>query len=171
MSHRASTRIKGAMPSRTDYAVAGVITLIVMLTVVSILYWKMTSQAMNSGDELRLEGALRAGMPEFESLRERIVVEDIVAMKSPRSVGDVVMELTANVRNKTGRDISALEVRGNVVDSARQRVRERTVVVMPAERTKLPPDGSVSVHLLLEGIDKEAEQTDVRMEIAGVRFD
>ena len=171
MSREVVTRTEERTPSRRDYATAGVVTLIVMLTVGCLFYWRMTSPEMNLADGPRLGGAVRAGTPEFESLRESIVVDDLVATKSPRSVGDVVMELTARIRNNTGRAISALEVRGAVVDSAGRHVRERTVIVMPAGRTKLPPDGSVSVHLLLEDVDKEVEQGDVRMEVAGVRFD
>ncbi len=52
-----------------------------------------------------------------------------------------------------------------------QVLSERAVIVMPAERTKLPPGESLNVRVVLEGVDSRAEQTDVRMEIVGVRLD
>lgn len=171
MSFRAVPRIEETKPTRRDYVLAGVVTLAVMLVVGSIIYSRMTGSARLSINEPRLEGALREGAPEFESVRARIVIEDLVRTTSARASGDALIELSANVRNETGRDIGALELRGAVINGGGQVLSERTVIVMPAERTKLPPGESLSVRVALEGVDSRAEQTDVRMEIVGVRFD
>lgn len=171
MSFKAVTRIEETKPSRREYMLAGLATLVVISLVGGLIHLKMTSPASRSISDPRLTEALRAGAPEFEGLRERILVEDLVATKSARAMGDVTMELTATVRNETGRSISALEVRGAVADAEGQTISERTVVVMPAGRAKLLPDERVNVHVVLEGFDSQVEQANVLMEIVGVRFD
>ena len=142
-----------------------------MLLVGSIIYSRMTGSARLSSNEPRLEGALREGAPEFKSVRARIVVEELVRTTSTSASGEALIELSANVRNETGRDIGALEVRGVVMNGGGQVLSERTVIVMPAERAKLPPGEILSVRVALEGVDSRAEQADVRMEVVGVRFD
>lgn len=171
MSFRAVPRIEKRKPTRRDYVLASVVTLAVMLVVGGLIYSRMKGSAQHSGDEPRLEGALRTGAPEFESLRERIIVEDLVRTTSVRTSGDAVIELSANVRNETRRHIRALEMSGAVVSGAGQVLFERSVIVMPAERTGLPPGESLNVRVVLEDVDNRAEQTDVRMEIVGVRLD
>ena len=52
-----------------------------------------------------------------------------------------------------------------------QVLSERAVIVMPAERTRLRPGESLNVCVVLEGVDGQAEQTDVKMDIVGVRID
>ena len=156
---------------RRDYVIAGVVTLAVVLVVGGLIYSRLTGSVRYSSNEPRLEGALREGAPKFESLRERIIVEDLVRTTSTRTTGDTLIELSANVRNETGRNISALEMRGAVMRGGGQVLSERAVIVMPAERTKLPPGESLNVRVVLEGVDGQAEQTDVKMDIVGVRID
>ncbi len=164
-------RIEEVQPNRKDYVIAVLMTLAVISAVAGIIFWRMTTTPMNVNKEQRIAGALRGGAPEFESLRERIVVEDLVATTCLDASGGMDVELTASVRNGTGRDISALEVRGAIVARDGQSHSERTAIVMPAERIKISPNRSISVRLLLEDIDREAEQADVRMEVVGVRLD
>ena len=171
MSFKAVPRIEETKPTRRDYVLAGVVTLAVGLVVGGLIYSRMTGSARHLSNEPRLEEALRAGAPEFESLRERIIVEDLVRTTSTRTSGDAQIELSVNVRNETGLNISALEMRGAVMGGDGQVLSQRTVIVMPAEGTKLPPGESLDVRVVLEGVDTRAEQADVRMEIVGVRFD
>ena len=170
-SYRAAPRIEETKPTRSDYVIAGVVTLAVVLVVGGLIYSRLTGSARHASNEPRLEGALRAGAPEFESLRERIIVEDLVRTTSMLPSGDALIELSANVRNETGRHIHALEMRGIVTGGDGQVLSERAVIVMPAERTRLPPGESLNVHVVLEGVDGRAEQTEVRMDIVGVRVD
>lgn len=171
VNHRAASRIVDAPPSRKDYLVAVVITLAVMLTVAALFYWRLKNPTLRSNNEPRLEGAVRTGEAEFENLRNSLVVEDLVATKAFEASGETVMELTGSVRNTTERGISGLEIRGMLVGGEGQRLRERTVIVTPAEKRKLQPGEKLNVRVVIEGIDPEAENSAVRLEIAGVRFE
>lgn len=150
--------------------VAAVITTLLMLVMAGVLHLAQTRPAVRPTVEPRLEGALRPEMPGFEHLREKIVVEQLVATEAPRPLGDLAVEINATVRNATGRALSGLEMRGAVLDAQRSALRERTVIVVPTRQTALEPGEAMGVRILLEGIRPEAERAGVLMEVTGVRF-
>lgn len=137
------------------------------------LVYLMTRPPAQNATEARLEGALRAGEPAFERIREQIVLDSKEASESPRAVGDVVMFLQATVRNFTGRTINGLEVHGAVVDSAGNAIRERTVIAVPSGQTtltELEANKTLPVRIMLEGFKKSDDRANFRMEVTGVRF-
>jgi len=121
--------------------------------------------------EQRLEGALRAGVLEFDEYRERIVIEPPRLMAASPATGDPALALTASVRNDTGRVIKGLEVRGAVIDQEGGTVSERIAVIIPAQQTAIEPNEAINARLLLEGVGPEAAHADVRLEVTGVIFD
>ena len=157
-------------PRLTIYLVAGLITLIVALVTAGLVFWAL-HEMPGVAEEARLEGALRPGAAEFEQYRRQLPLSNLAATEAPRALGDVVMELTALVRNETGRAVNGLELRGAVVDSQGAVIRERAVAVIPAQQSVLEPDETMSVRLLLEGISPQAERAGVRLEVVGLRFE
>ena len=118
-----------------------------------------------------LEGALRAGAPEFDEYHERIVIEQPQAIVARRAASDLALELIATVRDDTGRIIKGLEVRGTVVDSQGSPLSELVAVVIPTQQTAVEPNEAIKARLLLEGVGPEANQVGVRMEVTGVILD
>ena len=118
-----------------------------------------------------LERALYIGQPEFEQFREQIVIEQLVGKEKVHPFNNLAVEVTALVKNNTGRKISGLEMRGAIRDAQNSVVRERTVVVIPARQTILEPDEAINVRILLESIDKNAERAHPVMEVTGIRLD
>jgi hypothetical protein len=110
-------------------------------------------------------------MPEFERLREKIIVEQLTATEAPRPLNDFAVEMRATVRNATDRTLSGLEVRGRVVDAQMSVMRERTVVVIPSRQTALEPGEAIAVSILLEGVRPEAERAGLLMEVTALRMD
>ena len=51
------------------------------------------------------------------------------------------------------------------------RLAGRIVTVIPVQQTALKPDESVSVPLLIEGVDREPEGVGVSAEVTGVWFE
>lgn len=149
-------------------AITGAVAILVALT--AIYYWAQT-RTVPPLPEPRLENALRSGDQEFEQNRARLVVEGLSATHSTRPLGDIVMELTATVKNTTGRTLNGLEMRGAVVDAQGAPVGERTVVLVPAQQATLKPDETMNVRVLLEGIKPEAERANLRLEATGLRFE
>jgi hypothetical protein len=153
------------------YLVAAIITTMFMLLLAGVLHLSVRQPYSRGFNEPRLERAIRPGAPEFEQLRERIVVEQLVAMEALRPFNDMAVEMNATVRNTTGRTVSGLEMRGTVLDAQSSPLRERTVVVIPARQTALEPDEAINVRILLEGISPDSERAGVLMEVTGVHFD
>lgn len=161
--------IRDPSPSRNIYILAALVAITLALIVAGLFYRRLTAPPLVVEDQ-RLEGALRAGTPEFEEARSRIMLTEPQATEAPRAIGDIVMEVTSQLYNNTGRTITGLEVRGAVVDPNGNPVRERTVVVIPNQQAALEPEERISVRIVLENISPEAERAGVEMEITGVKF-
>jgi hypothetical protein len=114
---------------------------------------------------------LRAGLPGFEQYHQLINVEGMEATQASRSPGDIIMELTATVRNSSGQTINELEMRGVVFDEKREPLGERTVSVIPKQRASLKPNETMKVRILIEGIPRRAHRKGIDMEVTGVRFE
>lgn len=120
-----------------------------------------------------LEGALRAGSPEFEPAKARIGVDEPEADEGSRVVGDIVMTLRTTVRNFTGRTISGLEMRAAVVDLEGKPIKERYVIVVPNAAknvTEMEPNKTLPVSVTIEGFTKSDVRANIQMEVTGVKF-
>ncbi len=162
--------IRDPNPSRNIYILATVIAIAIALIVAGLFYRRLAAPPIVA-EEPRLEGALRAGAPEFEEIRSRIIVAPPEATEAPRALGDIVMEITTQVHNNMGQTVRGLELRGAVRDPAGNPIRERTVVVIPTQQSALEPDERISVRILIENINPEAERTAVEVDVTAVRLD
>ncbi|MBA3247731.1 MAG: hypothetical protein ACR2GW_06370 [Pyrinomonadaceae bacterium] len=144
-----------------------IIALVVALPIAGLVYW-VTRSSPQSGPP-RLENALRPGSPEFEGIRERVVVEfdpDTDATEGERALGDVVMTMTPTIRNFTRRPINGLELRAIVVDLQGQPVQEKTVV----RQVELENNEVTQIPITMEGFKKTDTRANIKIELTGVRF-
>lgn len=118
----------------------------------------------------RLENALRAGDAEFEQFKDRVQIDQVEALESPRATGDMWMKLTGTVRNFTGRTINGLEVRGKIVDSQKQVVKERTIIVIPSVQPEIAPNRTAIADVTIDNISKTADRANIEMEVVAIRF-
>ncbi len=118
----------------------------------------------------RLQNALRAGDAEFEQFKNRIEIDQLEALESPTATGTVWMKLTGTVRNFTGRTINGLEVRGKIVDSQKQVVKERTIIVIPNAQPELASNRTTIADVPIDNISKTAERANIEMEVVAIRF-
>lgn len=151
--------------------VAGAVTALVVLVTAGALHLSLTWPYGSPASEPRLERAIRPETPEFDQLREEIVVEQLVAIEAPRPLNHLAVEINGTVRNATGRTISGLEMKGAVLDAQRRPLRERTVVVIPVRQAAIEPGEAINVRILLEGVSPEAERAGALMEVTGVRVE
>lgn len=147
------------------------VALVAALLVAGVVY--LATRPKAPAAEPRLEGALRAGSPEFEQVRNQIVVEfdpDEDATESPRGIGDIIMMMRPTVRNLTGRTISGLELHTSVVDLDGQPIKERTVVAVPARQPELAPYKVLEVPIQIEGFKPGDVRANIKVELTGVKF-
>ena len=121
----------------------------------------------------RLEGAARAGSPEFDQNVQKIFVDfnaDDDATTAARPIGDTVITMRPTLRNFTNRTINALELRAAGYDVAGQVVKGRNFVIIPGRQNELEPNKTMSPSLVLEGIKQGEMPASLRVEVTAFRF-
>src|ERR1041385_3234494 len=120
--------------------------------------------------EPTLQGAIRAGSPQFEQYKSQIVLDDPEATEAKRALGDIVMSLQTTVRNLTGKTLNGLEIRAAVVDYQGQPVKQRTVVVIPTRQPELAPNKTMQVAVMLEGMKDTDDRANIKMDVTAFKF-
>lgn len=148
-----------------------IISAVIAALVIAVLFYFLLRAT--SGDTVQpiLEGAIRAGSPEFEQYQSKIVLDEPDAHEAKRGLGDIWMSLETTARNFTGRTLSGLEVKGAVVDHQGKAVKERTVIVVPGSDVReLGPNDTMRVQVTLEGMTDTDDRANIRMEVVGFKF-
>lgn len=147
-----------------------VVAIIAALVIAVLFYFLLRASGTGGIADPVLEGAIRAGSPEWEQYHSKIVLDEPEADEAKRALGDIVMNLQTTVRNFTGQTINGLEIRGAVVDHQGQAVKERTLVVVPTRQPELPPNRTMVVSVRLEGMKDSDDRANIRMEVTGFKL-
>lgn len=164
-----------AVPDRRIEASESNRTLIIIVAVaaavvIALLFYLLMRAGGGRPGEPTLQGAIRAGSPEFERYKSQIVLDDPEATEAKRALGDIVMTLQTTVRNLTGKTLNGLEIRAAVVDYEGQPVKQRTVVVIPGRHSELPPNKTMEIPVMLEGMSDKDARANIKMEVVGFKF-
>jgi hypothetical protein len=160
---------------RTEAPAESSSTLIIIVAVGAILiagffYLLLRSTRIAPGGDPTLQGAIRSGSPEFEKEKANIVLDTPEADEAKRPLGDIVMSLHTTVRNLTGKTLIGLEMWAAVVDHQGKPVKQRTVVIIPSRQPELPPNKTLPVSILLEGLNDKDDRADIRMAVTAFKF-
>lgn len=148
-----------------------IIIVAVAAAVVIALFFYLLMRAGGSGPaEPTLQGAIRPGSPEFDKYKAGLVLDEPEAFEAKRALGDTVMTLKTTVRNLTGKTINGLEIYAAVVDHQGKAVKDRTVLVIPTRQPELPPNRTMDIPVMLEGMKDTDDRANIKMQIAGVKF-
>jgi hypothetical protein len=140
------------------------------LVIAVLFYVLMRAGGTGGATEPALPGAVRAGAPDFDKYKPNIVLDDPEATEAKRALGDIVMGLQTTVRNLTGKTLTGLEIRAAVVDYEGKPVKERTVVVVPTRQPELPPNKTMTVNVMLEGMSDTDPRANIKMEVTGFKI-
>lgn len=146
-----------------------IVAVVAAVCIASVFYFLMRASSGVRVDQT-LEGAIRAGSPEFAEYQPKIVMDDPEATEAKRALGDIVMTLETNVHNFTGRTLTGLEVKGMVVDHQGKPVNEKTVVVIPTSQTELENNRTMAARMMLEGMTDKDDRANIKMEVTGFKF-
>lgn len=147
-----------------------IVAIIAAVVIAGFFYFLLRATSTGGSADPVLEGAIRAGSPEWEQYHSKIVLDDPEADEAKRALGDIVMNLQTTVRNFTGRTLNGLEVRGAVVDHQGKAVRERTLVMIPTRQRELGPNQTMVVAVRLEGMKDSDDRANIKMEVTGFMF-
>ena len=140
------------------------------LVIAVLFYILMRAGGTGGSTEPVLPGAVRAGAPEFDKYKPNIVLDEPEATEAKRALGDIVMGLQTTVRNLTGKTLTGLEIRAAVVDYEGKPVKERTVIVVPTRQAELPPNKTMTVNVMLEGMSDTDARANIKMEVTGFKI-
>lgn len=147
-----------------------IIVAVAAAVVIALFFYVLMRAGGGSQAEPTLQGAIRPGSPEFDKYKAGLVLDEPEATEAKRALGDIVMSLRTTVRNLTGKTLNGLEIRAAVVDHQGKAVKERTVVVIPTRQPELPPNRTMEVPVMLEGMKDTDDRANIKMEITGVKF-
>ncbi|MGB9178853.1 MAG: hypothetical protein WCB68_06340 [Pyrinomonadaceae bacterium] len=148
-----------------------IIVAVISVVLVSGVIWLIKKAGTTTGSEQpRLEGALRAGSPEFDAAKKMVSLDAPEAVEAKRAIGDIVMTLETTVRNFTGKTINGLEIYAAVVDSQGKPVKDRTVIVIPTRQPELDNNKTMKVPVMLEGMHDSDNRANIKMEVTAIRF-
>ncbi|HEU4869331.1 MAG TPA: hypothetical protein VFT08_00605 [Pyrinomonadaceae bacterium] len=160
-------RIEASESNRTLIIVVAVIAAI---AIAGLFYGLMRFTGGGRSADTGLQGAFRAGSPQFEANKANIVLDEPEATEAKRALGDIVMSLQTTVRNLTGKTLNGLEIHAAVVDYEGKPVKERTVVVVPMRQPELAPNKTMQVNVLLDGMSDADARANIKMEVTGFKF-
>ena len=154
-------------PRRTLIIVVAVIAAVI---IGGVFYLLMRETAAPEGPAA-LADAVRAGAPDFDQYRTKIVLDKPEAMQSTNVLGGFQMTLETTVRNFTGRTITGLEIRAAVLTSDGGVLRERTMVVIPsAKRTELEPNKTMFVTVPISQLKETDDRASLWMEVTAFKL-
>jgi hypothetical protein len=149
---------------------AGVI--VISLLLIAGLVWLKRQPDTNPTNtpavQPQLEGAIRAGSPEFAKLMEGIKMDEPQATVDQTALGGLSMNLFTTVRNFSGKNITGLEMKGTVIDSQKKPVRERVLIVIPKYQANLENTRAMPVRIRIEGFKDTEDRANIKMEITGL---
>ena len=143
----------------------------IALLVVVMHFVISTSSSTHTSSSKQVEWMIQPGQPDFDQFKQHIAVQEVLGNEKVHPFNDLAVELTAVVKNQTGRTINGLEMRGAIVDTANSTLRERTVAVIPVQQTALENDEAINVRILLEGIHRDSDRARTVLEVTGITFD
>jgi hypothetical protein len=150
---------------------AALMTGAIALLVVVMHYVASTSSSTHTPSSQRVEWMIQPGQPDFDQFKQQIAVEQVLGNEKVHPFNNLAVEVTALVRNQTGRTINGLEMRGAILDTTNSTLRERTVAVIPVQQTALENDEAINVRVLLEGIHRDSDRARAVLEVTGITFE
>jgi flagellar basal body-associated protein FliL len=147
-----------------------IIVAVIAAIAIATLFYVLMRATGGGAVEPTLEGAIRAGSPEFAQYQSKIVLDKPEGYESKRALGDIVMNLESTVHNFTGRTLTGLEIKGMVVDHQGKPVNQRTVVVIPTRQPELENNRSMPVRVTLEGMTDKDDRANIQMEVTAFKF-
>lgn len=150
---------------------AALMTAAIALLIGVMHFVTSTKSPVSRSSPPRFEWTLQPGQADFDQERQQVTIEQLMGSEKLHPFNNLVVELTAVVRNQSGRTITGLEMRGAILDPANSTLRERTVAVIPVQQTVLEINEAINVRILLEGIDRDAHRARTELEVTGITFE
>ena len=147
-----------------------VVGALIGVAAIALLIWFSAGPTMQEQMSNFLEGSYREGTPEFEKLTKDIIISTSdKTVESPNAFGSISMYITGIILNKGEHTLNGLEVRAAVVDQFNRVLKEKRVLVVPTQRSRLGPGEEIEVTLSIDGFKKEDDRANIRWKVTAIR--
>jgi len=136
--------------------------------------WLLTFQpTMEEQKQKQLEGSYFEGSPEFDSYTNNLIISTDMnrTTQSPLGLGTILMSIHGDIRNKGDKTIDGLEVKVSVVDTFGKVIKDKKVLIVPNQESKLEPGQTIHVFVPMDGFKKEDDRANVRWKVSAIRFE
>ncbi len=117
-----------------------------------------------------LEGAYREGSPEFDEITKDIIISTTdKTIEGQNAFGSISMNIVGKLKNKGNKTIDGLEVTVSVVDQFNQVIKDKKVLVVPAQQAQIGPGETIPITLSMEGFKKEDDRANIRWKVTAIR--
>lgn len=145
---------------------------IAVLMIAGLAYFIFTLPTPKQEKAEILEGAVTEGMPQFEEYtRDLIITNDANRMQEARTgLGDVVMKLSARIRNAGDRKLTGLEVSVGMVDSENKLIKDKKVLFVPKHYPSLDPGEEIDVSVSIAGFKQDDDRANARWKVTAIKL-
>lgn len=118
-----------------------------------------------------MDGAFRAGSPEFDALTKKIVIQtdEDRTIQSPIGLGTIVMSIGGQIKNISGKTITGLEINVAVIDTFGKPIKDKTLIVVPNQYTKLNPNEVADITVRIDGFDPKDDRANIRWKVTAIK--
>jgi hypothetical protein len=154
--------------SRALLVVGAIAALMLAMVITALLMIKPAS-------EKEVEKMVRAGSPEFDAYKDKVVLEvdPESKMVHPNMIGMWQLTVAGTLSNRGDRELTGVEVTGKMLDLEDKVIAHTVSRPIPRFRIEpLKPGQSMTVKLKVDAPAKvsEGEVKDIVMELSGLRF-
>ncbi len=145
--------------------------IIAALAVAGGVYLLSLQPSREEQKQQSIEGAVRPGSPEFETLTKRIVIQtdEDRTMQSPIGLGTIVMSIGGEIKNLSDKTITGLEINVAVIDTFGNALKDKTLIVVPNQYTRLNPNEVADVTVRIDGFKKEDDRANIRWKVTAIK--
>ena len=134
-----------------------------------------TGEQLPGGIQARLDNAVRAGTPEFDSYKAKVTLEDHDKLASSNPLGMTQLVLNAKLTNRGDRTLTGIELslRAMSYSEPNKTLAINYSLPVPRKRSQLPPGKSMTVTMKVDLPSKisEGEISDIVPELTGLKFE
>ncbi|REJ78018.1 MAG: hypothetical protein DWQ47_16860 [Acidobacteria bacterium] len=157
-------------PGISKILVAGI--LVGALVIAGLIWFVFSLPTPKEQKAELLVGAIVEGSPEFEEYTKNIIItNDVRRMQEARTgLGDVVMKLSARIKNRGKKTLSGLEVSVGMVDTENELIKDKRVLFVPKHHPELGPGEEIDVSVSIAGFRRGDDRANARWKVTAIKF-
>lgn len=151
------------------FIVAG---LIALLAVIGIAYGVFMIPSPEQEKQAVLENAFREGSPEFANYTKEIIISTKTdgLLEKYTGLGDIIMEINGRIHNKGDKTLNGLEVSVGMINTKKELIKDRKVLVIPQKYPELKPGETIDLSVDVPGFEEKDDRANAIWKVTAIKF-